>query len=618
MGSEDDPGIVDLTKSALRGHLTKMELSEMKEKNEDISEKDLAEKNKIVSDGEDAKKLVEEFYDTYITAMSPLDEPGSFEKPSVHPCAQDCTDMKTDQEKQQDLINLVHACQCHKCQAGYCLKSKLVKGDKKQFCRFNAPWDVKPTTELIFEKMELKKGGVKWVAKIAPKRNDKNISEYNAAILRHWRANINIQIVLDATSCARYTSKYISKCEKKSEEIMSILRDMVDFIDDDAPVSQFFTKLMMKRQGQRDYGKQEVCHLNVEGQNYKSSFKVRKISMNPKYSFELDLSKDNQTVKKANLLTWYSERPSDDHFENMNLDEFTKLYDIDSDLNLLILENATDRKKTVRRFIPQYTPNPNGKCYALYCKYQLIRYKPWRNLEDFLDENQDTKEWITKYRDFLKNSDNLMQFHDTWKSDLDVAEEVVQKLEEGEDIDIPWELDDEYTFSNRKFHDSMVLRDIVPVERDVDLWKSTEVVDYNDDSIFVDNLNSGHLETFLNGLVQQCKEGHDLENSTIVDFQNVDPDKLIKIGQRKVYDVVQKHFVSGAKRPLRLLVTGEGGTGKTYTIHALKSLLGDKCVLTATTGVAANNISGQTLDSLINCCSKNPLKGKKLKKSQKE
>ena len=90
------------------------------------------------------------------------------------------------------------------------------KYQKKQFCRFDVHnWRIKFKTELVFEEIELKKGGTKWVAKIEPKRNDKRVSEYNAAILEHWRANINIQIVLDANTCARYTSKYVSKCEKK-------------------------------------------------------------------------------------------------------------------------------------------------------------------------------------------------------------------------------------------------------------------------------------------------------------------------------------------------------------------------------------------------------------------
>ena len=98
---EDDPGIVDLTKVALNGHLTKLKLSEMKEKNLDVPENELQEMNKIVTDGEEAKKVVEEFYDTYITCMNPLGEGEEFEKPDLHPCAQDYTEMKDDTSKKR-------------------------------------------------------------------------------------------------------------------------------------------------------------------------------------------------------------------------------------------------------------------------------------------------------------------------------------------------------------------------------------------------------------------------------------------------------------------------------------------------------------------------------------
>ena len=33
----------------------------------------------------------------------------------------------------------------------------------------------------------------------------------------------------------------------------------------------------------------------------------------------------------------------------------------------------------VHRIFPWYSANPKGDNYNLYCKYQLLKYKPWKN-----------------------------------------------------------------------------------------------------------------------------------------------------------------------------------------------------------------------------------------------
>ena len=52
-------------------------------------------------------------------------------------------------------------------------------------------------------------------------------------------------------------------------------------------------------------------------------------------------------------------------------------------------------------------------------------------------------------------------------------------------------------------------------------------------------------------------------------------------------------------KPLRMIVCGSAGTGKSYLINCIKEMLGSECILAAPTGVAAFNIGGQTLHSLL-------------------
>ena len=67
--------------------------------------------------------------------------------------------------------------------------------------------------------------------------------------------------------------------------------------------------------------------------------------------------------------------------------------------------------------------------------------------------------------------------------------------------------------------------------------------------------------------------------------------------QRLAYEIVTTHSVQ--EKPLQLIVNGEAGTGKSYLIYALCSLLKDKCKVTATTGKAAYAINGITIHSFL-------------------
>ena len=46
------------------------------------------------------------------------------------------------------------------------------------------------------------------------KPNELRVNNYNAACLSAWRANMDIQFVLDVYACAMYIVSYISKAQK--------------------------------------------------------------------------------------------------------------------------------------------------------------------------------------------------------------------------------------------------------------------------------------------------------------------------------------------------------------------------------------------------------------------
>ena len=70
--------------------------------------------------------------------------------------------------------------------------------------------------------------------------------------------------------------------------------------------------------------------------------------------------------------------------------------------------------------------------------------------------------------------------------------------------------------------------------------------------------------------------------------------------QMNAYHTISIHYTSTNQHPLHMLILGTAGTGKLFLIQAIiAQLLQDKCMLTATTGIAAFHIGGITLHSAL-------------------
>ena len=81
---------------------------------------------------------------------------------------------------------------------------------------------------------------------------------------------------------------------------------------------------------------------------------------------------------------------------------------------------------------------------------------------------------------------------------------------------------------------------------------------------------------------------------------------LLQGKQLAAYNIVKDHFAEGENiQPLRMIVSGTAGSGKSYLIQCLKKLLGDVLNVTAPTGAAAFIVDGRTLHTLLSL----PVKG---------
>ena len=78
--------------------------------------------------------------------------------------------------------------------------------------------------------------------------------------------------------------------------------------------------------------------------------------------------------------------------------------------------------------------------------------------------------------------------------------------------------------------------------------------------------------------------------------------------QLQVYTTVCEHFEADNPPPLRMIISGTAGTGKSYLIHCLRILLQDQLCIAAPTGVAAFNVDGHTFHSLLSLPTKTDFK----------
>lgn len=67
-------------------------------------------------------------------------------------------------------------------------------------------------------------------ATLTAKRNDPQVNSLNRVMLQHWRANVDLQVIVDVEACVRYMFKYAAKSEPRSQPIQSLYKSSVSHL----------------------------------------------------------------------------------------------------------------------------------------------------------------------------------------------------------------------------------------------------------------------------------------------------------------------------------------------------------------------------------------------------
>ena len=154
-----------------------------------------------------------------------------------------------------------HCALCNRCQkhgkitrgVRACLPSQCYK---KGCCRFHFPYPVSAaaTASVDGEETGFRK-------RFSAKRNDPWMNQHSTPVLLAWRANVDLQPVLDKKAAIQYISKYASKPEVLSQSYREALSDFCSRTPHDVPAEKAVARLFAKMAADRDISAQEAVHL---------------------------------------------------------------------------------------------------------------------------------------------------------------------------------------------------------------------------------------------------------------------------------------------------------------------------------------------------------------------
>jgi ATP-dependent DNA helicase PIF1 len=511
----------------------------------------------------------------------------------------------------RSLTEAINRFQRHKCTGAYCLRK--YKDQKMLKCRFHFPIAHRSAAEIS---KDLHPGHYMFLAE----RNDYLLNAYTPLLTLGWLANIDITPCTSPRAVLHYIAKYASKSEQQSKTYKELLTDIIPRCGtSNAPLLSLAWRFMNSLLAERDWSAQEVMHILLDNP---LSFCSRKfVDLNIRdiqdRSFIIE-SVDGVLVPGGkSLLEKYMTRMAMKRDISVTLD---RLYDLTL-LNCAQKWKFTGKnEKSTIHFCPRIVPNivrvyPRPKWdsnsgdkssndYEDYCRAKLMLNVSFQSIEELKKApNNDIpasfrfawEQWVANHRGAIER-DPL--------DPLDLDPEDNNSDEEGEVPDLDDEDDPQPDWAymaglgpnNRGHVDDDISLEAILGHRGQDLNTDYWTAPSHELAIL------GPLHTFYNVARTAVPN---------VRRSNNDPTTL-QCQQRVAFDYIlaeyNKECIGVAFKQLLLHIDGEAGTGKSYLIDMLSTHLNilaerakksDPVVRGAPTGVAAFNIQGRTLHSLL-------------------
>ena len=511
-----------------------------------------------------------------------------------HPCKQKIdylTLLADGSEAAMEVVKrIVHHVQKHNCFPGYCIKPG------QQACRFGFPKRLAPETCVA--------QNADGTFSVTTARNDPRINNFNECLALLTRSNHDIQVVTSLEAAIGYVAKYTSKPEVQSASFKEVATSCLSKCSNQDSVVKFIRLLMNASLVDRDFYQQEVVHIGIGLPLCEFSRTFVTINENESFLINQDDCELKSSVEKyigrSNHPQCRIDAGSENCVSRRSLWGLNKFF-LEGKYREITCWKAAPVPRIVVAF-PRLPKLTDDKLNEDWCRVHLTFHKVYSSREEILGSS---KSYADEYSAWvLLSSDDPSkdpayhpETYDDWPLPPRADPQGDRDRHHAAEYNAP--SPNGGMAINERRPDS--LAQVVDISQFSGQSLSSQVRDFipNPERLFFpDSVLRNipfHKESIKTG---QCStESARQEQTTKADFDRV---PLLTEKQRLLYDFVAEHFQLSRKMhlpPLRTVVHGTAGTGKSFVIDALVDLLGDVCVRLAPTGVAASNITGQTMHS---------------------
>ncbi|XP_078328660.1 uncharacterized protein LOC144623788 [Crassostrea virginica] len=458
---------------------------------------------------------------------------------------------------------------------------------------------------------------------------DMRVNSYNSIVLDAWKANIDIQYILDPYACAMYIVSYISKSQRGMSNLLN--RAAKEAREGNLDIKRQVRHIGNQFLNSVEVGAQEAAYLVLQMPLTKASRDVIFINTSPsddrviliKTDTELDKLTPNSTdVECSNVVKRYSKRPK--QLENWCLADYVSQLDVvfpkenekddiekevndddhidsddesdnetdDSDLHfndtsiLLTLKNGIKiRRRKTPRVIRYVRFNKQTDAENHY-REKLMLFLPWRDESVDLLSNADTFEksfnlrksiLMHKIKEYEYNAEQLDAALQMATEDFsDAFDELAPNVQQGEAED-----ENEGSIESESYVQFNPERPIEQRQYDI----GPEIG------------------------IQSTRQITEQSSVRLPDCEYLELLESLNLKQREFFNHVL-HWVKTKRDPVYSFLSGGAGVGKSVLIRALYQSLhrylcsteGEnpddiRILLCAYTGKAAYNIGGSTIAS---------------------
>ena len=493
-----------------------------------------------------------------------------------------CTCTKPDATKSPTLSQLVSQFQVHNCNS-YCQKSFKRNGKFCKKCRFGFPRPPKEETEIhdLIDCLAVAKNKQprKRLYQLRRSTDEAKINDYNPALLLANQANVDIQFIGHLGSrLPYYITSYITKNERSEVD-----KFWSDIFSASRSLGSNAMSFMLKCVKSRQVGANEAADRLLGHKLYSKSRQMRFADLEPAHKAKrvlkpaaeisqlLKSSPDSQDIFLPHwVLDVYPARP--DEMEDMSLHELLSWYERHKLVTRKEPLQLKDfgfylRRRTVKPYIVTHkiiNPQKSDGDKESYF-YQLLKlFKPWRSESDLRLADKTFSET------FAAESSRLPEMAAYHNHNIHA-----EKQEEQMENDV------------RERAEGLCQKDASEIQDGGEVFEGCA-----DDH--ARNAMQDILDAHRAAVEQDAVNTNDLEEKY----------SSLNIDQKRVVDKVVQKVRNGDI--IRLIVSGQGGTGKSRVIDVLNRIVTRDSganslpvVVAAPTGLAAVNVGGSTIHRVL-------------------